>query len=93
MLLEKDRQRVRVHPPHRLMLESSEDAASTMAESKMARLMARTQHAADFRREGGINTASADDALATMAEEQAHRVSKAHAWSQGCVNPKSEHSG
>ena len=84
-----------VSPVHcRLTLESSEEAAAASnAESKMARLMARTQHAADFRREGGINTASADDALATMAEEQAHRVSKAHAWSQGCVNPKSEHSG
>ena len=65
-------------PPHTtlcsLTLESSEEAAGSAAESKMAKLMARTQHAADFRREGGINTASADDALTTMAEEQAHRV-------------------
>ena len=65
----------------RLTLESSEEAsAASSAEAKMARLMARTQHAADQRGrrkgkgEGGGISAGADDALTTMAEEQAHRV-------------------
>ena len=65
-------------PLPRLTLESSEEAAASSAEAKMARLMARTQHAADTRGRkgegGGINAAGADDALTTMAEEQAHRV-------------------
>ena len=60
-------------------MECSEDAsAADSARSKMAAVMARTQHAADFRREGGINAAAGavDDTLTTMAEEQAHRVSR-----------------
>ena len=62
-------------PMSGLTLESSEEAAASSAESKLAKIMAKTKHAADFRREGGIKIAAGEsDALTTMAEEQAHRV-------------------
>ena len=48
----------------------------TTETSKMETVLARTQAAVDFKREGGVNTSATDDTMTKRAEEQAVRVHK-----------------
>ena len=55
---------------------SSGGGAVLEIENRMADIINQTQAAVDSKREGGVSTASADDRLTKMAEEQARKVRK-----------------